>query len=1027
MHSSVKKTIKNQTDINLSSKDKIKFLKLMITSREGDLREQRLIRQGKGWFHISGMGHEATGIAAFCLNANDYCFPFYRDRTFALARGITNYDLALSFFAKKESSSAGKQLPAHYSNRKLNIWSLLSPIASHCLPAAGIAWGLQLDGKKNVVITSVGDAGSRQGDFYESVGFALEKKLPIIFMVEDNGVAISTRTENMAALAIGLLPKESWTVIDGTNVNEVYETVHSCVEKARNGEGPFFIWSRVERLSSHSSADDHRSYRSEMELNELQTKDPLVRFKNELVHEGTLTTEQIEEIENEIRESVRMDYQKAEDAKDPKAGEEYEEVFGETKTGGVPDLVPGKSYRMADAVNLTFREILKTNRDAYFFGEDVEDPLGGVFKLTKGLSTDFPGKVINSPLAESTIIGIACGLSSYGKRPIFEIQFVDFITPGWNQLVNNLANLRWRSHGDWKCPAIIYAPSGAYLPGGAIWHSQSMESAFASFPGLYIVVPSRPEDAAGLLKSAVACEDPVIFLLPKHLLWVPKEAPHTLEAIPLGKGIIRQKGDALTIVTWGNGTEIVEKTLESLGNVQESIEYIDLRSIVPWDKELLKKSVQKTGRLIVVQEDTENCSVGQMIITTLLTDEDIYNAMVAPPVLVSKGNVHVGFNPIYEYSCLPSTQKLADAIRKTLSAEIKHKIHTTNIPAEAEKDAEEEIAKEGIQTIELPHLGEGLLEARVVEIFKREGETIRQDDPLCEVETDKAIFPVESPIDGVLQKWLVEKNQVIKVGQPIVDVSGSTTKVKKILHETVLTPPTEISFKSVKAVSEGQLTEKGALPLSILKQLEGIVPASLSVTGDWQGLRELMNKLKRQKGMGTFSYTTIVAWCVVKAMKETPQFRRLLLSNGKISEPQESFDIGFAVALENDELETAVIPNANHLSWGEFTNAYRESLKKVRERIPQSKAKAPILLTSMGPLKIRSGYPIVVPPAMATLFLGEPYYETFISKDRKIGAKEVVTLDLSFDHRWANGAGAGHFLKRIKENIETLKETDLIT
>lgn len=1024
MSSSTKLAKKNKKSQALSAQEKINFLKHMLTSREGDLREQRLIRQGKGWFHISGMGHEATGIAATCLNSDDYCFPFYRDRAFCLARGITNYDIALSFFAKKESSSAGKQLPGHYNNRKLNIWSLLSPIASHFLPAAGVAWGLQLDQKPNVVFASVGDAGSRQGDFYEAIGFALEKKLPMVFMVEDNGVAISTKTEHTTALAVGLLPKDSWVRIDGTNVNEVYETTRLGVEKARNGEGPFFIWSRVERLSSHSSADDHRNYRSEVELTELLEKDPIVQFKNELIRDGILTAAKIEEIENEIREAVRVDYQKAEEAKDPNPGEETEEIFGEMKTGGVPDLVPGKSYRMADAVNLTFREILKNNKDAYFFGEDVEDPLGGVFKLTKGLSTDFPGKVVNSPLAESTIVGIACGLASYGKRPIFEIQFIDFITPGWNQLVNNLANLRWRSHGSWKCPAIIYAPCGAYLPGGAIWHSQTMESAFASFPGLYIVVPSRPEDAAGLLKSAVACEDPVLFLLPKHLLWVPRETPPTLEAIPLGKGIIRKTGNAVTVVTWGNGTEIVEKTLESLGNLSETIEYIDLRSIVPWDKALLKESVQKTGRLIVLQEDTENCSVGQMIISTLLTDEEVYSKVVAPPVLISKGNVHVGFNPAYEYSCLPSTQKLANAIHKTLAIEVKHETSTcSERHFVAEVAADEPAHGVGIQTIELPHLGEGLLEARVVEIFKQPGDAIRQDDPLCEVETDKAVFPVESPIDGVLKEWLVEKNQMIKVGQPIVDVSGSTTKVKKVLHEATHAPSVEMPSKTTKA--ENQLTEKGALSSSILKQLQDIVPASLSVTGDWQGLRELMSKLKRQKSMGVFSYTTLVAWCVVKALKQTPQFCRLL-NNGKISEPQENFDIGFAVALENDELETAVIANVNQLSWIEFANAYRESLKKVRDRVPQSKARAPILLTSMGPLKMRSGYPIVVPPAMATLFLGEPYYESFLSKEGKVEVKEVVMLDLSFDHRWANGAGAGQFLKRIKENIETLKETDLV-
>lgn len=989
----------------LSKEDKIRLLKIMLTSRAGDLREQRMIRQGKGWFHVSGMGHEGISAFGLLMNEGDYCFPFYRDRALALSRGITTYDLALCFYAKKESSSGGRQLPAHYSNRKLNIWSHLSPIAAQLLPACGAAIGLQMDGKKgNLVVATVGDGGTRQGDFYEAVCFAKERKLPMVFIVEDNGFAISTKTDKMSAMAVNALRDEEWIKLDGSDPVDMYEKSEAAFKKVRNGEGPVFIWSRVERLSSHSSADDHRNYRSEEEIISIGQRDAVNRYKSELVKEGILSQAALEQLEAEIEASVVEAYGKAETAVDPQPGDEKKNVLGPIGIGKAPTLTPGEKYRMADAINLTFKDVLKTNKDTCFFGEDIEDPLGGVFKLTKGLSTEYPDRVYNAPLAESTIIGVACGLAAYGKRPIFEIQFVDFIGPALNQLFNNVSLLRWRSNGDWKCPAIIYAPCGGYLPGGAIWHSQSNESAFAHFPGLIIVMPSTPEDASGLLLSALASEDPVLFLIPKHLLWAPREVPTRLEPILIGKAAVRQEGRDLTLVTWGNCTEIVESALKNLDN-GASIELIDLRSIVPWDRETLAHSVAKTGRLVIVQEDTVNCSVGQMIITTLMEDHAVWNALSAPPILVSKGNVHVGFNPVLEYSSLPDVERVIKAINKSLSVSRERApVAASEMPVEMkEVQMAGMYAHKGVKVIKLPNLGEGLREARVLDIFKKEGEVISQDNPLCEVETDKAIFPVESSVNGVIGKWLVNQDDVIQVGQEIVEII--TTEITETRGDD--------GVEIIKKSDDGHLTEKGALSAEILKQLNGVLPAGLGVVAEWGGLRAAWSKVRGRSPGGVFSYTTMVAWSAVQAMKEFPAFRRLL-QNGQVTEPQKDFDIGFAVALENDELETAVISKANTLSWSEFVAAYRLGLKKVRDRVPQSKARTSLLLTSMGPLKMRTGIPIVVPPALATLFLGEPYFENMGTGE----VKEVVALDLSFDHRWANGAGAGRFLKQIKDNIE---------
>ena len=289
-----------------------------------------------------------------------------------------------------------------------------------------------------------------------------------------------------------------------------------------------------------------------------------------------------------------------------------------------------------------------------------------MFRLTQKLSTEFPKQVFNSPLAESTILGVACGLAAYGKRPVFELQFIDFIYPGFNQLVTNISNLRWRSFGNWKCPAVIYAPYGAYLPGGSLWHSQANESALAHYPGLNIVIPSTPADAAGLLWTAMHGEDPVIFLIPKHLLWAEHQYAEPIRAVPLGQARKLRDGSDVTLVAWGN---TVEKSLEALDKIDNgiSIELIDLRSIVPWDKPAIEESVRKTRRLVVVQEDTENCSVGQMLISHIASAPELWNEMISPPILVSKANVMIGYNPIYEYAALPDVERIVSAIQRSVA------------------------------------------------------------------------------------------------------------------------------------------------------------------------------------------------------------------------------------------------------------------------------------------------------------------------------------------------------------------------
>jgi 2-oxoisovalerate dehydrogenase E1 component len=645
---------------------RLELLRLMYLSREGDRREGVLLRQGKGWFQVAGMGHETLALLAMMLTDQDYLFPYYRDRAMALAKGMTNRELADAYFAKRDSSSGGRQMPGHYSSRKLNIWSVPTPTASNLLPACGVAWGFQMDNKSNVVIASTGDAATRQGEFYEAIAFAVERKLPIVFVVEDNRYGISTNTDKSNPFKLGMFDQQIGVVhLDARDPDKVHVAGRQAIADARAGRGPTILVCELDRLCSHTSSDDHRVYRPAEEIAEMSERDPIELLAKDMIKAGELTRSDWDAIKREIDAQVDLEYLEAEQNADPNPDELFDHLYGEMPTAEAPPIQGGKKWRMVDAVNQVFKQGLVEDGRFMFFGEDIEDPKGGVFRLTADLSTNFPDRAVNSPLAEATIAGVAVGLACYGRRPVFELQFVDFVGPAWNQISQNLSTIRWRSFGDWKCPAVIYAPCGAYLPGGSIWHSQSNESAFAHVPGLRVVVPSTPEDAAGLMWTAMHADDPTIYLIPKHLFRQQMDVPQEIQPVPFGKARIRQAGTDVTLVSWGN---CIENSLEAAKQLSDhvSVEIIDLRSISPWDKETVAASLAKTGRLVVVQEDSESCSVGQMIITEMTSNPVSWQSFISPPQLVSKPDVHIGYHPIYEYAAVPDVQRVVDAILLTM-------------------------------------------------------------------------------------------------------------------------------------------------------------------------------------------------------------------------------------------------------------------------------------------------------------------------------------------------------------------------
>jgi 2-oxoisovalerate dehydrogenase E1 component len=1022
----------------LSKEDKLRLLTLLLESRHGDLREQNLNRQGKGHFHVSGMGHEGLAALGIAMIEGDFVCPYYRDRGLVLGRGVASRELALDYFAKRKGQSHGRQMPSHYSYAARKIWSVPTPTGSQLLPACGIAWGIQLDDKPNVVVTTVGDAATRQGDFFEAVCFAKERKLPVLFVVEDNKYGISSPTSKINPRALDVLQPNDWQEIDGSDVQQIYDAGVKAFENMRAGRGPAFFWINMERLSSHTSSDDHKLYRSAEELAEGEKCDPLRIWSERLIAEGVMTADDYAKLDQEIKERIRQEFAEAERAEDPTADELEVQVTAELPQLD-DEVLPAGKYRIGDTINKTLRLGLEKNADRIVFGEDVEDPKGGVFRLTQKLSTEFPKQVYNSPLAESTIMGVACGLASYGKRPVFELQFIDFIGPGWNQLVTNLSTLRWRSFGTWTCPVVIYAPYGAYLPGGSLWHSQANEAALAHFPGINVAIPSTPEDAAGLLWTAMHCEDPTFVLIPKHLLWAEHESAEPVRAVPLGVARKRHSGSDVTLVAWGN---TVEKSLEALTEIgaEVSVDLIDLRSIVPWDRAAIEESVRRTGRLVVVQEDSENCSVGQMIVSHLAALPDVWSELIAPPILVSKTNVMIGYNPIYEYAALPDVKRIVAAIRHAMtSMETAHpravlasdasKIARLEGEPAPERTAPKKQAPAGAkreQKITIPIMGEGIRNAKVVTLLKKPGDKVELDDPLCEVETDKAVYPIESSFAGTMGEWKTEVGATVDIGQEIGTILGEGDSFGDQFEAVAEMPQQNPngavnagaaagSKREASSAASRETAIEPALSPTIVRRLGRVVPANLQIDARWEAIRKAREAAKKIEGKDAPSPSVMVAWAVVRAMEKHAPFRRIILEDDRIIENDE-FDLGIAVSLDDDRLATAVVAHANKQDWPDFVRCYNQTVGETRGGRVDA-VNAPIVISSLGAFGVRAAAPIVVPPSVGTLFVGSAHYETFGDGKKKQTA-EVITLSLTFDHRVVNGAGAASFVHEIKEQVE---------
>jgi 2-oxoisovalerate dehydrogenase E1 component len=675
----------------------VKAFRIMYLSRRLDDREILLKRQNRIFFQISGAGHEAISAAAGAAMraGHDWFYPYYRDRALCLTLGVTAEEMLLgSVGAAADPASGGRQMPSHWSSPRLHIVTASSPTGTQFVQAIGCANAARYinPDSDEVTLVCTGDGATSEGEFWESLNISCLEKLPLIFLVEDNGFAISVPVEcqtaggNIARL-VERFPDLLVVEVDGVDYVASFEAMTRAVAYCRARKGPALVHARVIRPYSHSLSDDERLYKSKAERAAEAAIDPIVRFPQRLIAEGVLDAHAVERMTHEVDMEIHEATQKALKAPPPPRGSALKFLYSDQvdPTSDAFRSEPrfeGEPRTMVDAINRTLHEEMARNDRMVVFGEDVADcsreanlaevkGKGGVFKATAGLQTAFGSKrCFNTPLAEASIVGRATGMAMRGMKPVAEIQFFDYIWPAMMQLRDEMPTIRWRSNNGFSCPAVIRVAIGGYLNGGAIYHSQCGEVMFTHIPGLRVVMPSNALDACGLLRTAIRCDDPVLFLEHKRLYREPyNRAPHPGPdyTIPFGKARIAKSGQSLTIVTYG---ALVQKSLQAAAQIEQrptgrSIEVIDLRSLSPYDWECIRASVEKTNRVMIVHEDCLSWGYGAEIAARIASE--LFECLDAPVGRVAALDTWIGYHPQLEAEILPQVEDVVKEAERILA------------------------------------------------------------------------------------------------------------------------------------------------------------------------------------------------------------------------------------------------------------------------------------------------------------------------------------------------------------------------
>jgi 2-oxoisovalerate dehydrogenase E1 component len=693
---------------NLTREELLGVYRAMLLSRKLDDKELQLKHQSLTFFQISGAGHEAILVAAGMVlkPGHDWFYPYYRDRALCLKLGMTPLDMLLAAVgAEADPSSHGRQMPSHWGSVRLNVPSQSSPTGTQALHAVGAAEASyraslvkemqdKVIGFKGdeVVYMSIGDGTSSEGEVWEALNTACNLKLPVIFVVEDNGYAISVPVEvgvaggDISQLVSGF-PNLYIQKCDGTDPLESYETFKRAVEYCRARKGPAFVHAKVIRPYSHSLSDDEKLYRPTEEREQDAAMDPLKTYAEYLMSHSIASSEDLETLRAEVDSEVNAAADAALASPQPAPETAFRNVFS-------PDVDPtdrqlfdteegaelsGTAGTMVDLINRCMHEEMERDPRIVVFGEDVADcsrdeyletvkGKGGVFKVTANLQRSFgSARVFNSPLAEANIVGRAVGMATRNLKPVVEIQFFDYIWPAYHQIRNEVALMRWRSDGDWKCPLVMRVPVGGYLKGGAVYHSQSGTTIFSHTPGIMIAYPSNALDANGLLRTAIRCDDPVLFLEHKHLyrqVYNKSQYPSKEFLIPFGKARKVREGSDLTIITYGALVERSNQACKRLEAQGISVELIDLRTLVPYDWEAIAESVKKTSRVIVAHEDSVSFGYGAEIAARI--SNELFEYLDAPVRRVGATDTFVAYAPQVEDFILPQSEDVEKAVQELM-------------------------------------------------------------------------------------------------------------------------------------------------------------------------------------------------------------------------------------------------------------------------------------------------------------------------------------------------------------------------
>lgn len=817
--------------------------------------EENYVKQGKAFFYMPTRGHEGSAALASSLIAEDYLACHYRDKALMVARGAKPIDFFKNMFCTADSDSAGRQMSAFLHNRQLNMLSLSGPVTNAALHSCGIAAELMADpsmkGKKPIVYCGLGDGMTQEGEFYEAVLFAMQQRLPVLFVVQDNGYAISTKTKGKTFFSTMQgdetsfcgVPIERIDGIDVAGAKVAFEPIVARIRELSqqdSGIVPALVVMKTERLSSHANSDDQTVYRSAEELDYARKNyDPLTILEKKLLDMG-VTQSELDAIVAEETARVAEDLKNAPLSPEPKPCFDAirpADFAGIAKQSFDWNSLSAKKYEgqaeftMNEVINAVLFNHLANDERVTLLGEDIEDPKGDVFGVTRGLSTAFPNRVNNAPIAEATIAGVSAGRAMVGGKPVAFFQFADFMPVAINQLFSEIGNMYWRTVGAWQTPVIFMVSCGAYRPGLGPFHASTLESMILQIPGIDVFMPSNATDAAGLLNTAFASKRPSVFFYPKNCLNDRALATPLASLQKATNPLFLRKiadGSDITFVGWGNAVALLKTAADILAKNGKSVEVIDLPSLSPWDVDGLVDSVKKTSKLLVVQENNISCSfaseVAASIVESFSKDPDVTQPLIRR---LSRPDTYVPFHYGNQLDILPSVSSIVETAAQMLGGRVEwqekvsaNDSDNTIINAAGTSPSDEVIT--------------------VVEWFISVDGTITQGDIIANMEADKASFEFASPVSGTVAELFLKEGDSISVGEPLFSIAktGKTKEeaknpapiTREIIKEALITwknTPTDI-LVNMPSSSTDAFTAPSAL---VAKNAQSATAGDIGIAG----------------------------------------------------------------------------------------------------------------------------------------------------------------------------------------------------